>query len=75
MKYLLKKALLKKLKQLDLCSYKELNLDKRSFESGYANGFVNGFYFMNKWVIGILILLIISLIFNFILFFQNVLWP
>lgn len=68
MERILKKILLQKLKELDVVKYEDFKLDKNSFESGYANGFVKGFYVMNKWMIGILIILAVSLIFNFISF-------
>lgn len=66
MERILKKILLQKLKQLTGCNFH--GLDEESFKSGYSNGFVKGFYVMNKWMIGILIILAVSLIFNFILF-------
>lgn len=68
MNRILKKILLQKLKEHDKVDYKNLNIDKHSYTSGYSNGFVQGFYTMNKWLIGILIILAVSLIFNFISF-------
>jgi hypothetical protein len=66
MERILKKILLQKLKELTGCNFH--GLDEESFKSGYSNGFVQGFYVMNKWMIGILIILAVSLIFNFISF-------
>ena len=66
MERILKKILLQKLKEHDKVDYKSLNLDKRSYTSGYSNGFVQGFFLARKWIIGIGIILVISLIFNFI---------
>jgi len=66
MEQIVKKILLKRLKELEGCNLQ--GLDNKSFESGYSNGFVNGFFFVKKWIIGIGIILAISLIFNFILF-------
>jgi hypothetical protein len=66
MERILKKILLQKLKEHDKVDYKHLSIDKHSYTTGYANGFVQGFYAMNKWIIVILIVLAISLIFNFI---------
>lgn len=65
MERLLKKILLRKLKELNGCNLH--GLDKQSFESGYSNGFVNGFFLARNWIIGITILLAVSLIFNFII--------
>jgi len=66
MERILKKILLQKLNEHDKVDYKNLNLDKHSYTSGYSNGFVQGFYLMRKWTIVILIILLVSLIFNFI---------
>lgn len=69
MEKILKKTLLQKLKEHDKVDYKNLNLDKHSYTSGYTNGFVQGFYLVNKWMIGILIILLVSLV--SILFFNK----
>jgi hypothetical protein len=66
MERLLKKILLQKLKELTGCNFH--GLDEESFKSGYSNGFVQGFFLARKWIIGILIILVVSLIFNFISF-------
>ena len=69
MKQLLKTVLLKKLREHDQVNYPKFNLDKNSYQSGYSNGFMQGFYLMKKRNIGMLIILIASLIFNLILLY------
>jgi hypothetical protein len=68
MERILKKILLQKLNKHDKVDYKKLNIDKHSYTSGYSNGFVQGFFLARKWIVGIVIVLAISLIFNFISF-------
>lgn len=65
MRNIVKRILLKRLKELDGTNLH--GLDKESFESGYSNGFVNGFYTMDKLIIILGMLLVISVILNFVL--------
>ncbi len=64
MKNLIKKRLLSDLKNFDKCDLQ--GLDKQSFNSGYSNGFVKGVSFCKKWIFGLLIILVLSLVFNFL---------
>jgi hypothetical protein len=66
MERLFKKRLLQDLKKLTSCNLH--GLDNNSFSQGYSNGFVKGFFYARNWIIGILIILAVSLIFNFISF-------
>lgn len=66
MKKLLKKVLLKKLEEHNRVNFEDFHLDQDSYKSGYSNGFVQGFYLMEKLNIGIILILLASLIVNFI---------
>lgn len=66
MERLFKKRLLQDLKKITSCDLH--GLDNNSFSQGYSNGFIKGFFYARKWIIGIFIILAASLIFNFILF-------
>ncbi len=70
LKRLLHNLFIRRLSQ-DLGEIDKCNLsgfEKQFFADGYSNGFVKGFFYSQKWIIGILIILIISMIFNFILY-------
>jgi len=60
---ILQRILQQKIKDHSIVDYKDL--DRKSYMCGYSNGFVQGFYTLNKWIV---LTLVISLIFNFISF-------
>lgn len=69
MKKLFQKKLLSDLQQIGKVDWSKTGsgkIDGNSFEQGYSNGYVKGFYRSHKITIGVFILLIISLLFNLI---------
>lgn len=67
----LKKQLLKKLEAAEeVTNFENLNVDKDSFKSGYANGYVSGFYSMKKWIVLAIFMFFASLIANFVFIFS-----
>ena len=57
MKKFLGKILLEDLKNIDQCDFSTYHgTDKNSFQQGYADGFIKGFFLSYRWFIAVLVL-------------------
>jgi len=64
MNWIIKKILLKNLNLLESADLEDLDMDRKSYTSGYSNGFVHGFFVLKFWLVVAVIILILLLFSN-----------